>query len=118
MTSLVLGASGFVGRSLVPALVEAGEEVRAASRHEGKGGEGARSPEDRVTPVVCDVRRPETLARALRRAPTVYSLVPSMGSGARGDYRRVERSSAENLAAAAEAAGCERIVYLGGVAPR
>jgi uncharacterized protein YbjT (DUF2867 family) len=119
MTSLVLGASGFVGRSLVPALVEDGEEVRAASRHgKGKGGEGAPSPQDRVAPVVCDVRKPETLAPALRGVQTVYYLVHSMGSGDRGDYRRVERSSAENLAAAAEAAGCERIVYLGGVAPR
>jgi uncharacterized protein YbjT (DUF2867 family) len=122
MTSLVLGASGFVGRSLVPALVEEGERVRAASRHSRDSRHSTEAEgetrSELVEPVVCDVRKPETLPAALRGVETVYYLVHSMSSGDHGDYRRVERASAENLAAAAEAAGCKRIVYLGGVAPR
>jgi uncharacterized protein YbjT (DUF2867 family) len=112
VTTLVLGASGFVGGALVDALAAEGETVRAASRHLP-----TRAPAPRVEFVACDLSRPETLPRALRGAETVYYLVHSMGAPT-GDFRRLERESAENLAGAAAAAGCQRIVYLGGVAPR
>jgi uncharacterized protein YbjT (DUF2867 family) len=110
-TSLVLGASGFVGRALVDALLTDGETVRAASRHPPK-----KPPAPRLDFVVCDVGRPETLPRALHGVETVYYLVHSIGAQS-GDFRRLECASAENLASAAGAAGCGRIVYLGGVAP-
>jgi uncharacterized protein YbjT (DUF2867 family) len=32
-TVLVTGATGFIGRRLVPALIDAGHEVRAMTRH-------------------------------------------------------------------------------------
>ncbi|MBN9161390.1 MAG: NAD-dependent epimerase/dehydratase family protein, partial [Myxococcales bacterium] len=38
VTVLVLGATGFVGRALVPALLAEGVSVRAASRSERRGG--------------------------------------------------------------------------------
>ncbi|HEX4445625.1 MAG TPA: NAD(P)H-binding protein, partial [Polyangiaceae bacterium] len=111
---LVLGATGFVGRALVDALVDAGEEVRAASRHANSGDERDPGPPQRVR---CDLRKPETLAAVLEGVDCVYYLVHSMGEG-RPDFRAVERECAHNLARAAEASGCRRVVYLGGVAPR
>jgi uncharacterized protein YbjT (DUF2867 family) len=111
---LVLGSTGFVGRALVQRLVAEGEAVRAASRRpaarEDRPGSG-------VSTVACDLRDPATLEPALRGIECVYYLVHSMGSGG-GDFRRVERECAQNLARAAAASGCRRIVYLGGVAPR
>ena len=109
MTSLVLGATGFVGRALVPALLEAGESVRAASRGVGHGLSGTER-------VQCDVRVPDTLPRALSGIDCVYYLVHSMGEHL-GDFRAVERRSAEAVARAAADCGCRRIVYLGGVEP-
>jgi uncharacterized protein YbjT (DUF2867 family) len=111
-SSLVLGATGFVGRALVPALLDAGERVRAASRHPAEA-----SYVEGVEPIACDVLAPETLAPALEGITSAYYLVHSMGKGAR-DFRSVERRSAEAFARAAETAGVGRIVYLGGVAPR
>jgi uncharacterized protein YbjT (DUF2867 family) len=113
VTTLVLGASGFVGRSLVEALVAQGERVRAASR---KPGSIAPPRAGLLESVACDLRKPETLAPALEGVETVYYLVHSMGSGG-DDFRRTERECAENLVRAASAAGCTRLVYLGGVAP-
>jgi len=108
---LVLGATGFVGRSLVPRLLDDGEVVRAASRH---------PPGGRARPglswVQCDVREPSTLRPALEGVGCVYYLVHGMGAHG-SDFREVERASAHALARAAAASGCERIVYLGGVAP-
>lgn len=64
----------------------------------------------------CDVREPSTLRPALEGIRCVYYLVHSMGAHG-ADFRDVERASAHALVRAAEASGCERIVYLGGVAP-
>ena len=51
-TVLVTGATGFIGRRLVPALVEDGHDVRAMTRRpEAYDGEG--------TPVGADVSDPE-----------------------------------------------------------
>jgi uncharacterized protein YbjT (DUF2867 family) len=110
MTSLVLGATGFVGRALIPSLVAAGERVRAASRrsvHDSLGG---------VEWVRCDVRAPETLGPALSGVDCLYYLVHSMGDR-RGDFRQVERRSAADVARVAAERGVGRIVYLGGVEP-
>lgn len=110
MTSLVLGARGFVGRALVSALRNAGDDVRAASRHPEH-----ESPSPTPTWVACDLERPETLPRALEGIDCAYYLVHSMGNAA---YRETERRCADNLVRAAADSGCRRIVYLGGVAPR
>jgi uncharacterized protein YbjT (DUF2867 family) len=109
MTALVLGATGFVGRALVPALLEAGEEVRAGSRGGGHGLSG-------VEWVQCDVRVPATLPQALTGIDCLYYLVHSMGEHA-ADFRDAERRSAEAVARVAAECGCKRIVYLGGVEP-
>lgn len=110
-TVLVLGATGFVGRALVPALLQAGDVVRAASRR-------APQPSRRAGPrwVQCDLRVPSTLRPALEGVDVVYDLVHGMGGGA-PDFREVERRGARALAVAAAASGCARVVYLGGVAP-
>jgi uncharacterized protein YbjT (DUF2867 family) len=108
---LVLGATGFVGRAIVPALLSAGENVRAASRHPRRGATGG------ADWVKCDVRDRNTLVPALDGIDCIYYLVHSMGEGA-GDFREVERQSAHALAEAAAESACRRIVYLGGVQPR
>ncbi|OJY23761.1 MAG: NAD-dependent epimerase [Myxococcales bacterium 68-20] len=111
MTVLVLGATGFVGRALVPALLAEGVSVRAASRSERRGGPAG------VEWVQCDVRAPATLQRAMEGVDCVYYLVHSMGEASRRDFRRVERQSATNVARVAAASRCRRVVYLGGVEP-
>lgn len=107
MTTLVLGASGFVGSALVRSLTSTGETVRAASR----------SPRVGEQWITADLEAPETLARALENVDYVYYLVHSMGAGA-GDFRANERQCATALAHAASNAGVRRIIYLGAVAPQ
>ena len=65
-----------------------------------------------------DVLDPATLAPALERVDVAYYLVHSMGRGAGADFAARDRAGAENFAAAAEAAGVKRIVYLGGLGER
>lgn len=111
-TVLVLGASGYVGTHLVPALALAGYRVRAASRHrevlEGRGWTG-------VELVEADALDPASLERALEGVDAAYYLVHSMASGP--DFPRIDRQAAENFRDAAAARGVGRIIYLSGLQP-
>ena len=104
----VLGATGFVGRALVSALSAAGEPVRAASRR-------AETSSATVEWASCDLERADTLDGVLEGCDVVYYLVHSLG---RADFRETDRHCAHNVAEVAAAAGCQRIIYLGGVSPR
>jgi uncharacterized protein YbjT (DUF2867 family) len=110
---LLTGATGFVGSLLLPVLQREGHGVRALSRHPetlaGLPAEVLRG--DAVTG--------EGLERALRGVEVAYYLIHSMepSPGGVGFVER-ERLAAGNFAAAAQAAGVRRIVYLGGLVPR
>ena len=81
---LVAGATGFVGRRLVPALVEAGHDVRAMTRHpERYDGPGE--------PVRADVQDPDTLGPALQGVEVAYYLVHSLDQD---DFEETEAASA------------------------
>ena len=106
MRLAVLGATGFVGRALVPALAGLGEVV-AVSRHaaDAPGGPGVRT-------VDADVLDGRSLRPALEGVDVVYHLVHSLGAP---DYRALDRRAAETVAQEAARAGASQIVYLGGL---
>ncbi len=108
---LVTGATGFVGRALIPALLAEGYTLRATSRRPAAG-----RPIDRLEWVTCDVSRRADLDRAMEGIDAVFFLVHAMGGGAH-DYADTERRTAVEVREAAARAGVKRLVYLGGVAP-
>ncbi len=102
---LVAGASGFVGRRLVVALVEAGQDVRAMTRRPEKyDGPGQAT--------YGDVNDPASLADALRGCTAAYYLVHSLDSP---DFERLDAEAARAFGRAAAEAGLTQIVYLGGL---
>jgi len=102
MKVTVFGATGVVGRALVPLLGE--HEVTAVSRTPRDGG-GARW-------VVADAATGDGVAEALEGADVVYYLVHSLGSR---DFEEQDRAAAETVARLAARAGISQIVYLGGL---
>ena len=105
MKVLVAGASGFVGRRLCPALVDAGHDVMAMTRDpDGYDGAGVA--------VRGDVHEPESLASALSGCDAAYYLVHSLSEP---NFARKDAAAARAFGAAAADAELQRIVYLGGL---
>lgn len=104
-TVLVTGATGFVGRRLVPVLVERGLDVRAMTRHpDDYDGAG--------TPVGGDVGDEESLDRALDGVDVAVYLVHSLDHA---DFERRDAEAARRFGQAAARAGVRQLVYLGGL---
>lgn len=112
MKVLVLGATGYVGSRLVPALLDAGHTVVAASS-------SPPAPRrfvwgDEVDWVQCDVTDREAVRLALTDVEGVCYLVHSLSS--RGFEDR-DRLGAEVVREAVTVSGVRRIVYLSGLVP-
>ena len=108
---LLTGATGFVGGAVRPTLAAAGWQVRCLTRDV----ERARRRVPGADWVQGDLGDEASCTRALAGCHAAIYLVHSMGEGA-GFHER-ELDGARRFARAAAAAGVERIVYLGGVAP-
>ncbi len=104
MRVVVFGATGVIGRALVPVLAQQ-HEVIAVSRGP------ARDTADTVTWAQADATDPWSVATALEGAEVVYYLVHSLGSK---DFEARDRRAAQTVAQEAEWARVGQIVYLGG----
>ena len=108
---LLTGATGFVGGAVRPALEANGWRVRCMTRNV----EMARLREPNIDWIQGDVSDRESCARAVEGCEAALYLVHGIGEGE--DYHAREVAAATTFSSAAGAAGVERIVYLGGVAP-
>jgi uncharacterized protein YbjT (DUF2867 family) len=104
-TVLVTGASGFIGSHLATALVKAGSQVRAMTRHPERyvgAGEALRG----------DVLDADSIAAAMEGCDAAYYLVHSLASA---DFEEKDAKAARIFGQAAKQAGLGQIIYLGGL---
>ncbi len=105
MRVLVTGSTGFVGRALVPALLDAGHDVQAGTRrpadYDGPG-----------QPVAIDLSDPHSVGAALEGCAAAYFLVHSMAADKQ--FAATDRRAATAFRDAAVDRGV-RVVYLGGL---
>jgi uncharacterized protein YbjT (DUF2867 family) len=109
---LVTGATGYIASLLIPQLLEKGYRVRAMARQP----ERLRKREwyKHVEMVRADVMEPETLVNAMQGVHAAYYLIHNMAAG--HGYTTIELEGAQNFSSAAEQAGIDHIIYLGGLA--
>ena len=105
-TVLVTGATGFVGKRLVPRLLEHGFVVRAMTRQPDRYTSGAE------TVVRGDVDDPSTLPDALAGVDVAIYLIHALDHP---DFERRDAAAARAFGAAAAHAGVRQIIYLGGL---
>ncbi len=109
---LIAGATGYIGGLLAESLRTDGVAVRALARDRSRAGD--------LEKIGCeivegDVLKADSLPPALEGIRIAYYLVHSMGRGGDSDFAKRDAKAADNFATAAEKAGVERIIYLGGL---
>jgi uncharacterized protein YbjT (DUF2867 family) len=112
MDVCVTGVTGFVGSRLVPALLETGHDVTVLVRDEERYRREHPAAAAEVRVVEGDLLDPWSFDAALD-VDAAYYLVHSMGAS--GAFAEKDRRAAHNFQRAADAAGVERVVYLGGL---
>lgn len=112
----VFGGSGFIGREVVQRLARAGFTVRVATRDPVKAGilrtAGAVG---QVVPLLCALKRPETIAAAVNGADVVINLLGILFETRRQKFHDIHHLAAENIAKAAAAAGVSRLVHISAI---
>ena len=109
---LVTGATGYIASRLIPRLLDSGYHVRCLARDPFRL--QGRSWFNQVDIIQADVTSPDSLVRAFDGVDTAYYLIHNMSAG--HGYTKIELDGARNFASAAEAAGVQHIIYLGGLA--
>jgi uncharacterized protein YbjT (DUF2867 family) len=108
--TLVTGITGYIGSRLAPRLLADGHAVVGFSR--------SGQAEVQVPVVKGDAITGAGLDQALDGVEVAYYLMHSLETSAEGAFGARELQAAENFALAAQAAGAERVIYLGGPMPR
>lgn len=114
-TYLVAGATGAIGRRLCRALSDDGVEVRAVVRDPVSARKILGPRPELVTLDLESSEAEEVLRNAMEGVDAAYFLVHMLGTGP--GYGEREVAAAMTFARAADAAGVERVIYLGGLGP-
>ncbi|GAB4342085.1 MAG: SDR family oxidoreductase [Calditrichia bacterium] len=113
MNILLTGATGYIGRRLLTALVQQGHAVICLVR-DARRLQLPVTIQDRVTVVEGDLLKPQTLSAIPKDIDAAYYLVHSMSQSAT-DFQRLEKESAQNFVHRIKQTRCRQIIYLGGI---
>lgn len=112
MNILLTGATGYIGKRLLPILVGNGHHViccvRDASRFNPP-----KSIQSNIDVIEIDLLKPETLAAIPENIDVAYYLVHSMSVSS--DYDSLEKSSAINFRQALNRTKVQQVIYLSGI---
>ena len=107
---LVTGATGFVGRALLPRLAETGADVRCLIQPSKKP---PRLPKGvPVQVAISSITEFRGVRAAMSGVDTVFHLASAEWKGQRGDLEKVDVEGTRKVLEAAKEAGVSRIIYL------
>ncbi len=112
MKILLTGATGYIGKRLLPALVEQGNKVICCVRDPARFSP-PESLRAHIEVVVLDLLKPETFSNIPEDIDGAFYLVHSMSSS--NDYEELERKSAINFREGIEKTRVKHVVYLSGI---
>jgi uncharacterized protein YbjT (DUF2867 family) len=113
MKILLTGVTGYIGKRLLPILVEKGHDVVCCVRDRGRLNLG-REPASGVSVVEADFLDPESLEAIPDDIEGAYYLVHSMSSRS-GDFEDLEQQSAVNFRNRINRTQAGHVIYLSGI---
>jgi uncharacterized protein YbjT (DUF2867 family) len=112
MKILLTGATGYIGKRLLPVLVDAGHEVVCCVRDRSRFNP-PKSMLSQISIIQIDLLKPETLSAIPKDIDGAYYLVHSMAAST--DYQVLEQKSAINFREALDKTEVKHVVYLSGI---
>jgi uncharacterized protein YbjT (DUF2867 family) len=112
MKILLTGSTGYIGKRLLPVLVEAGHEVICCVR-DIKRFNPPQSIRHKISVIEIDLLDETSLKRIPEDIDGAYYLVHSMSSS--NDYKSLEKTSAINFRNALEKTNVKHVIYLSGI---
>ena len=112
MKILLTGSTGYIGKRLLPVLVELGHEVICCARDPQRFKPPA-SISEKVSVIRLDLLDEQSLKNIPNDIDGAYYLVHSMSSSS--DYKKLERQSAINFRNALEKTSAKHVIYLSGI---
>lgn len=106
MKILILGATGYIGRNLLPEILKLGHSVRCLIRNPIK------INNSEIEIIKGDAGSIRDLGLAMEEIDCVYYLIHSMSSSTK-EFVTLDSELADNVVKTAVAAGVKRIIYLG-----
>lgn len=112
MKILLTGATGYIGRRLLPAIIAYNHEVVCLVRDSARLDTSA-FEDGKVTVIEADLAKFETLDKLPKDIDAAYYLVHSMSAD--GDFSKTELDSAKNFLRYLEATTVRQVIYLSGI---
>lgn len=113
MTILVTGATGYIGKRLIPLLINEGHHVICAVRDKLRADKNYLNNEH-VDVVEVDFLKPETLDNIPNNIDIAYYLIHSM-SNASNNFETLEEQCAIHFKAQLEKTQAKQVIYLSGI---
>ncbi|AWW28970.1 DUF2867 domain-containing protein [Echinicola strongylocentroti] len=112
MKILLTGATGYIGKRLLPSLVRMGHDVVCCVRDKNRF-EPPPSIRQHIQVVEVDFLEEKTLSSVPKDINAAYYLIHSMSSA--DDFAELEKTSAQNFCKSLEESHVEQVIYLGGI---
>ncbi|MEP2026104.1 MAG: SDR family oxidoreductase [Reichenbachiella sp.] len=112
MKILLTGATGYIGKRLLPSLIEHGHQVVCCVRDKNRFNPPA-SYHKNIDIIEVDFLKAETLDKIPNDIDGAYYLMHSMSSST--DYQSLEELSAKNFKSVVELTKCKHVIYLSGI---
>lgn len=114
MKLLLTGATGYIGKRLLPVLLNAGHTVVCAVRDKQRFPTEGIYQDSRISILEVDFLKPLPSAESIKDIDAAYYLIHSM-SASTSDFEKLEAESAHSFVKLVEQTQCKQIIYLGGI---
>ncbi len=115
MKVLLTGANGYIGKRLLPLLIERGCEVVCAVRDKGRFPRDGFYADPKVSVVEIDFLKDASFDPRLKDIDAAYYLIHSMSDDNASGFEKLESTAARNFVELVSQTSARQIIYLGGI---
>ncbi|HUR97491.1 MAG TPA: NAD(P)H-binding protein, partial [Pyrinomonadaceae bacterium] len=115
MKVLLTGANGYIGKRLLPLLVERGCEVICAVRDKNRFPREGLYKHPNVSAIEIDFLNAVSVSDELKDIDAAYYLIHSMSDNESSSFEKLEKAAALNFVELIDQTSAKQIIYLGGI---